>query len=153
MTIIAGLFEMPRYEITKSTRGLWSEVGMAHVIVEFNTSRMKFSYCGEGVAFPHHTLRTNAEEHSGDDSRGLVACKRDSSLGFENGNFSEHKIKLLNIAYFLALIEFSQTAFEFMQRNGIQTEFNDEKDTAGFKYTGAVLSRHPEVSTRKVEAA
>jgi hypothetical protein len=124
---------MPRSEISKSTRGLWSEVGMAHVVVEYNSGRMKLSYCSEGVALPHHTLRRNAAEYSGDDSRGLVAYKRDCSLGFENDKLSEHALKLQSIGYQLSLVEFRKTAFEFMHRNGIETEFNGEKDMAGCK--------------------
>lgn len=42
-------------------------------------------------------------------------------MGFENEKFSEHTLKLLSIGFHLALVEFRKTAFEFMQRNGIQT--------------------------------
>jgi hypothetical protein len=81
-----------------------------------------------------------------------VAYKRDFALGFENEKtFTEHILKVQSIGYGLTLVELRKTDFEFVQRNGIETEFNAEKGMAGYKCATGILSRHPELSIRKAE--
>ena len=78
--------------------------------------------------------------------------ERETALGFENEKFMEHILKLQKIGYGLTLMELRKTAFKFMHRNGIRTTFNTEKGMAGYDRATGFLSRHLELSIRKVEA-
>jgi ribosomal protein L32 len=55
MAVTALLFRMPRSRIRKSIRRMWSEVAMAHAIVENNSGRMKLTTAAKDCAVPGNT--------------------------------------------------------------------------------------------------
>jgi hypothetical protein len=94
MAVAALLFQIPRSRIRRSTRGMWSEVPMAHAIAEYNSGRMKLATAAKEFAVPRNTSGRKVAEYGDDDNRILVAYKRNSALGLENAKFREHNLKL-----------------------------------------------------------
>lgn len=143
---------MPRVRKRKSTRGMWSEVAMAHAIRKVHSGRMKLLTAAKEFGVPRNTLRRKAENVE-EDNRGPQAYQRDSALGYENEkNLVKHILKSQDIEFGLTLSQLRETAFKFAEKNEIQTKFNAEKGTAGYDWAMGFLSRHPELSLRKAEA-
>jgi hypothetical protein len=93
MAVTALWFQISISIITRSARGLWSDVSMAHAIAEYNSGGMKLATAAKEFAVPRTVLR-RISDYSDDDNRGLLACKRNSAFGLENDKFTEHILKL-----------------------------------------------------------
>jgi hypothetical protein len=64
--VTALLFQMPRSRIRKNTRGVWSQVAVAHDIEEYTSSRMTLATAAKEFAVPRNTSARKAVEYSDD---------------------------------------------------------------------------------------
>jgi hypothetical protein len=90
---------MPRPRIRKNTRGIWSEVVVAHNVEGCSSHRFKLATAAKEFALPRNNSARKAAKYGDDCNRSLVAFKGNSVLEFEKGKFREHILKVQCIGY------------------------------------------------------